>query len=136
MTINDMWDFYDKAIGTPLEADILDLLNSIDDLYEIAFVQGLAQAQNMKVGKCFVYFITCEDAIKIGVANDVDKRLKQLKTGNLNKMNILKTIPFNTREDAFAEEKRLHKKYEFCRLGGEWFDKNTVIMEECIPNTF
>jgi predicted GIY-YIG superfamily endonuclease len=78
--------------------------------------------------KHYVYFIQQEgkdkdQPIKIGVTTNVDVRLKELQTGNPNKLVIRVTIPCKNKEKAYKFEKKLHnltaKKYQ--RLEGEWF---------------
>lgn len=75
-----------------------------------------------KVVTEYVYIITTGDKrlFKIGrTKNDVAKRLKQLQTGNPDKLHIYFAIPT---ADSAALEASLHRKYkEYRILGGEWF---------------
>lgn len=68
--------------------------------------------------------------VKIGVSDDVPRRLKQLQTGSPKEMEIIHVIPFKDRKEAYKEEARLHAKYSSSNLGGEWFDKHEVIEQE------
>lgn len=66
----------------------------------------------------YVYLI--EDGagrVKIGLAIDPQKRLRQLQTGSSSKLRILATLP-GDRED----ELLLHKTFRAERRGGEWFE--------------
>lgn len=63
-----------------------------------------------------VYFITDGIFTKIGKADDVNKRLKELQTGNPKKLQIKLSI-----EGGETEEKKLHKVFHRRRMVGEWF---------------
>ena len=71
-----------------------------------------------------VYFVIerKSDAIKIGVATDIRRRLAQLQTGSPNKLELMGWI---TPEDDYGTEKVLHKRYNEKRVPGgggkEWF---------------
>lgn len=71
-----------------------------------------------------VYFVIerKSDAIKIGVATDIRRRLAQLQTGSPNKLKLMGWI---TPEDDYGTEKELHKRYKEKRVPGgggkEWF---------------
>lgn len=133
MTISDMWDLYDLF---PKENDFArkleEMIFSIENVYEEGFIKGMSVSQTINAGSCFVYFISDEESLKIGIANDVPKRLKQLQTGSSSKLNIIHVVPFNSRKEAMKKERELHKKYEAFRLEGEWFVKQPVILDELI----
>ena len=70
----------------------------------------------------FVYLIADnEGRYKIGStrAKKVDKRLKQLQTGNASELCIKET--FET-EHPFKLEKMLHNHFKYKNLNGEWFE--------------
>ena len=89
-----------------------------------------------------VYFIQSgiKGPIKIGVANNVESRLKFLQTGCPEKLSLIIEIICKSRKHAFEIEKQLHKRFGFLRLNGEWFKpriKGMIsqireIPEECI----
>jgi hypothetical protein len=64
-----------------------------------------------------VYFITDGTFTKIGVTTDVDKRLKQLQTGNPNKLSVLLII-----EGDYTIESLLHSHFYNYKKSGEWFE--------------
>jgi len=67
-----------------------------------------------------VYVITDGLFTKIGITNSsTAKRLKQLQTGNPNKLTVEKEITTMHADDI---EKRLHIKYSDKRMCGEWFN--------------
>lgn len=70
--------------------------------------------------KNWVYVIKNEIGdFKIGITNDVNKRLKQLQCGNSGKLEIVfKWFTF----DAEGIEKNSHARFSKYRLNGEWFD--------------
>lgn len=75
--------------------------------------------------KYYVYFVAQAESnfVKIGATSDVGARLRQLQTGNPQRLIILRTIEFKFAEDARDFEALLHERYR--RLGygayGEWF---------------
>lgn len=59
--------------------------------------------------------------IKIGRSKDPQKRLKQLQTGNPNKLKLIASF-----EGEGWKEKILHERLDSFRLEGEWFDYNCI----------
>lgn len=71
-----------------------------------------------------VYYIaeTGTPNVKVGVAADPHKRLRELQTGNPRQLILRAVIPgFSHLDAALAAERELHSKYEHYRLRGEWF---------------
>ena len=66
----------------------------------------------------FVYFIQGENGgpIKIGLSQDVKKRLYALQIGHPDNLVVLVDIPGDE-----VVELEMHKKFDDCRLRGEWF---------------
>jgi hypothetical protein len=75
-------------------------------------------------GKTNVYFIQSINGgpVKIGIADNIDLRLKQLQTGS---PFILKIIKVFEGVD-YGFEKELQEKFKRYRLHGEWFDEKTL----------
>lgn len=71
----------------------------------------------------FVYFIFNIDsqAIKIGMAKNVEKRLKSLQTSSPIILELLHTIQLDSVENAQKLESVLHQKFAHLRMNGEWF---------------
>jgi hypothetical protein len=68
-----------------------------------------------------VYVITAEsDAVKIGVAKNVPRRLKELQTGQHRKLSIFHEHQCS-RADAYAIECRAHRVLKEHLMEGEWF---------------
>lgn len=76
----------------------------------------------------YIYFIlqtsveTNEQFYKIGFSLDVEKRLRELKTGNPNRLEI-KYIIENT---TINFEKHMHLVCDRYRKDGEWFDSDVI----------
>jgi hypothetical protein len=79
----------------------------------------------------FVYFILNEDsnAIKIGRAKDLAKRMKALQTSSPARLKLIKSVQVEGGEAAQALEQSLHKQFFEIRLAGEWFKAETNLLE-------
>lgn len=72
----------------------------------------------------FIYVISTdyrEKPVKIGKANNPEKRLKSLQTGNADKLHIKHLIKCKSDKQAISIEMELHKKLSKYRINGEWF---------------
>ena len=87
----------------------------------------------------YIYFIATKDKIKIGYTkNSVEKRLKQLQTGNDENLVLLGYLRGES-----EEEKILHKQFSKYRIrhNGEWFFPADELIEyinnnNSLPNTY
>lgn len=68
-----------------------------------------------------VYFITDGEFMKIGKANNVEKRLKILQTGNPKPLSIMKVIECKNEAEALELEFFLHKIMKPFKVSGEWY---------------
>lgn len=59
---------------------------------------------------------------KIGITNNLHRRLRQIQTGNDHPLVLPCYIEFSERSEARAEEKRIHNWAKDKRLLGEWFE--------------
>lgn len=88
--------------------------------------------------KSFVYLIKAgrdsKAPIKIGVAGDVHKRLKQLQTGNPKELILVMHFQCNDRSHAFRLEKSMHEILDGQRLCGEWFKVTRSRLMKVINN--
>lgn len=67
--------------------------------------------------------------IKVGVAANPHRRLRQLQTGNSNRLHLLATLqPLNARQTEAA----LHRKYRHYRRSGEWFELPGAVVEDLL----
>lgn len=70
----------------------------------------------------FVYFVSDGKYVKIGVTNNIKKRISALQTANARKLETFALIPTKNSEAAHKLEKELHSVYEQFLVNGEWFD--------------
>lgn len=75
------------------------------------------------MGMCFLYFIQAEEQgpIKIGIAKNVENRLKSLQSSNPEKLKVLKKFKLSSRDKAKELELRFHRFFRHTRIIGEWF---------------
>ena len=64
-----------------------------------------------------VYFAKSGNHVKIGVTNDITKRLSQLQNGTVNKIEVLLTL-----HGSANDEKAYHNEFKHLRIRGEWFN--------------
>jgi hypothetical protein len=80
----------------------------------------------------YVYFIldpvSC--AVKIGKADNIKTRLSDLQTGNPNPLSVIHSIRYESSEQAFRMEKKLHRTYHKFRKEGEWFHYDDELFQE------
>jgi hypothetical protein len=71
-----------------------------------------------------VYFIEAGKggSIKIGVANDVASRLRDLQCANPRPLRLIVAVL-----GGYADEKRLHHRFKAERTSGEWFKGNGAV---------
>jgi predicted GIY-YIG superfamily endonuclease len=79
----------------------------------------------------FVYFIQNEDsnAIKIGRARDLSKRMKALQTSSPAQLKLVVAIQVNDSKEAEDLEKSLHRQFWKIRISGEWFRAEPELLE-------
>lgn len=70
-----------------------------------------------------LYFIGNDFCIKIGLASDVERRLKQLQTGSAEKLRIVHVQDERTRYTEYL----WHDVLKDHRMEGEWFAKSAVL---------
>lgn len=78
----------------------------------------------------FIYFILNEDsqAIKIGLAKDLTKRLKALQTSSPAVLKLMKALQVNGAKEARDLEQSLHRQFADIRLTGEWFRAEAALL--------
>lgn len=70
-----------------------------------------------------LYVLEANGLWKIGVTNNMEKRLKQLQTGNPYEINVML---LEERKNPQKAEKYLHRIYHEKRLKGEWFSDLSI----------
>ena len=64
----------------------------------------------------YVYFIKCNNAIKVGISESPKKRIKNLQTANPNKLEMIGYVYGD-----ILKEQEIHMDLQKYRLNGEWF---------------
>ena len=77
-----------------------------------------------KIKSGYIYFISDGTYVKIGVATDIEKRLRALQIGNSNKLNVIKKI---YSDNVYDVEKALHETFKKYRIRGEWYNILSII---------
>lgn len=79
----------------------------------------------------FIYFILNRDsnAIKIGRARNLERRMKSLQTSSPAKLELIKSISVQGIKEAQELEVSLHKKFDDIRLAGEWFKADSKLID-------
>jgi hypothetical protein len=88
----------------------------------------------MKDGIVFVYAIEAGDFIKIGVAEDPERRLRALQTASPLPLRLLDARPFRTSARAFVVEWVIHDELT-CNgqlQQGEWFRRAPWDPADCL----
>jgi hypothetical protein len=70
-----------------------------------------------------LYVLAAGGLHKIGVTNNIDKRIKTLQTGN---PNIITLEYLDERKNPHKAEKYLHQIFQSNRVHGEWFEGLSV----------
>ena len=74
----------------------------------------------------YVYFVKAGNAVKIGVANNIIKRMKSIQTHNSMKVKFCYAIKCKSRHQALALEGRIHHWQKKHRIRGEWFNPKCI----------
>lgn len=71
----------------------------------------------------YVYLLRTNEFYKIGITKNLSKRVKQLQTGNSEKIELICSY-----ESDYAKkiEKTLHNKYASVKKTGEWFTLSVI----------
>ena len=97
-----------------------DIPETPKDPYKLApeeSVEALtANGQKAKRVPNHLYFVQCGEYVKIGIAADVRKRVRDMEMHNPYEMKILHVMPGKRKE-----EKELHKRFATYRRRNEWF---------------
>lgn len=75
----------------------------------------------------YLYLIHCNGFTKIGISNDVDRRIALFQTGNPYPLELLGKFEF---DNALQVESILHVRYAGFRTMGEWFKLTDAQIEE------
>lgn len=80
-----------------------------------------------------VYFIRCEQFVKIGISKNVEARLGQIRKGGGSlfprRLDVETAELIATEPGGFEREKELHAKFSHLRHTGEWFTETPELTE-------
>lgn len=69
----------------------------------------------------YVYLLESAGCYKIGIAENVEKRIRQLQTGNPNKITLKYAYPTKDRDEALRIETKFHAILRRFNKSGEWY---------------
>lgn len=75
----------------------------------------------------FVYIMATSKALKIGVSNNPEYRLKQLQTANFQTLSLIHKEDMCSQRQAYKVEKDLLKRYSKHKAKGEWLQGVSVV---------
>lgn len=80
---------------------------------------------------CYIYFVLNYDseAIKIGIAKNVKRRLASLQTSSPSELKLLGTIKTKSVNDARKLEQSLHETFSKHHIRGEWFKADVELLD-------
>ena len=110
------------------------LLKDAKEKFDLNIIQIAMQEEEEEERPCDLYYILNEDKslVKIGISYDAKARCKNMQTGTGYILNLIHSIRFDTREQAFESEQMLHREFANVRKkvkitsSCEWFDANIV----------
>ena len=72
----------------------------------------------------YIYFINVlgTDLYKVGYTNNLNRRLREIQTGNEQTLVLNLFIEFPTRFDARKNERAIHDSLKELNMNGEWFE--------------
>ena len=76
----------------------------------------------------YVYFIQSgkKGAVKIGVSKDPIERMATMQTGNPECLRLRLRLKCKSKDHAFDVEYRLHKRFNWAKKRGEWFNRSIM----------
>lgn len=84
-------------------------------------------------GNSFVYAIADGHGnVKIGVAEDIHKRIRQLQTGNPNRLYLIAFLRLCSRHQADRIERYAHSDNAEDRVNGEWFSMSDACATQAL----
>ena len=99
---------------------------AINNMFKVKVIESVLPQDNRLRQYIYVIKNPLNETIKIGVANDVEKRIKQLQTGAGIELELIYKSMICS--NAFSIEKDVHKHFEEYRTFGEWIKVNTTIV--------
>lgn len=92
--------------------------NRLEHAVNYSAKRMLQRGKILKASSTFIYIFECQGYYKIGLTDDVKKRVNGLQVGCPFDIRIVKSWRSN---DARVEERRIHQLLEAYHVRGEWF---------------
>jgi len=88
--------------------------------------QGRREAYRSEKAPSVVYFLGFDDYVKIGITQNLERRVRMLQTGNPHALTVMATMPGGAKKEA-----ELHERFKTKKSGllGEWFDLDDELWE-------
>lgn len=77
----------------------------------------------------FIYLLSDGDRFKVGITNNLERRLSQCQTGNSRTLFYVCVGRRRNKQTALYVEKSIHRGLKQYRLAGEWFALNDALIE-------
>lgn len=78
--------------------------------------------------KGYIYFLDDHNGhVKIGLTDNMERRMKQLQTGNAMELTLIHSIKVDSMQDAFQLESILHHALNNHKVMNEWYEKKAVM---------
>lgn len=131
--IHDMVDYWERELQDHLyeeyeniKQEIItelynEILEEVDKDYRDFYNFSLLSKERNKTKISNVYFISDGEFCKIGKADNVDVRLKQLQTSNAKPLFVIGYIPCKNPTSALRKEDAFHMKFSKSKASGEWY---------------
>ena len=78
-----------------------------------------------------VYFIQCQEFVKIGLARDVQRRFVQLRQGIPFRCRLIGVVPAEPPQTLREVERDFHQRFKAYHHIGEWFTRDGALGEFC-----
>lgn len=98
-----------------------EIAEKVDERYLSAYNFSLYSKGQNNNSLSNVYFISDGEFIKIGKADNVEVRLKQLQTSNAKPLFIIGYIQCKNSTSALRKENIIHRDFSKKKTNGEWF---------------
>lgn len=89
----------------------------------LSIIDKIEETVKRNIQSMFIYVIGPEvGPQKIGITNDLKKRLKAIQTGNPDQLYIHHFEEIDTRTKVRLLERKIHLELNYKKLKGEWFN--------------
>ena len=131
--ISDMVDFWEaelqdhlyeeyEKIKEEIVSELYDeITEQVDGQYSTAYNFSMFKETRNENLPSNVYFISDGEFIKIGKADNIEVRLKQLQTSNAKQLFVIGYLPCRNSTSALRKETEMHNHFSKNKAMGEWY---------------